>query len=105
MRLSKNDILEIVSCLLLVFIIILSYSNEKVEFFTGFLILLSISVFSVITFFSSDEKERQLGLLKCECMAICLCLMINLYFKVNILIPILILVTLLIVTASKEIKK
>ena len=60
MRLSKNDILEIISCLLLVLIILLSYSNEKREFFTGFLILVSIGVFSLITYFSTDEKEREL---------------------------------------------
>lgn len=105
MKLNKNEILEGFSCLLLIIMIALSFTYDKNDMLTTLMIILSISIFCIITFFSFDGEEKELGLIKFECMLFCLFLMIYIYYQINMMIPLLILLVLLFISASKEMKR
>ena len=105
MKIYKNDVLEGFSCLLLIIMVALSFTYDKNNLLTALMIVLSISVFCIITYFSFDEREKELGLIKFECMLFCLLLMIYVYYQINMMIPLLILLIVLFISASKEMKK
>lgn len=105
MKINKNDILEGFSCLLLIIMVALSFTYDKNDLLTTLMIVLSISVFSIITYFSFGEREKELGLIKCECMLFCLLLMIYIYYQINMMLPLGILFIILFISASKEMKK
>ena len=105
MKINRNDVLEGFSCLLLIIMVALSFTYDKNNLLTALMIVLSISVFCVITYFSFDEKEKELGLIKFECMLFCLLLMIYVYYQINMMIPLFILLIVLFISASKEMKK
>lgn len=105
MKIKKNDVLEVFSCLLLIIMVAMGFTYENKSLLTTLLVLFSISIFSIITYLSTDIREKELGLIKFECMLFCLLLMINLYYQVNMMIPLVILLILLFNSASKEMKK
>jgi len=105
MKINKNDVLEGVSCLLLIVMVALSFTYENNDLLTTLMIVLSISIFSIITYFSFGEREKELGLIKCESMLFCLLLMIYIYYQINMMLPLFILLIILFISASKEMKK
>ena len=105
MKLNKNEILEGFSCLLLIIMIALSFTYDKNDMLTALMVVLSIFVFCIITYFSFNVGEKELGLIKFECMLFCLFLMIYIYYQINMMVPLVILLVLLFISASKEMKR
>lgn len=105
MKINKNDVLEGCSCLLLVIMVALSFEYDKNNLLTALMIILSISIFCIITYFSFDEREKELGLIKFECMLFCLLLMLYVYYQINLIVPLFLLLIVLFISATKELKK
>ena len=105
MKITKNDVLEGFSCFLLIVMVALSFTYDDNNLLTALMVMLSISIFCIITYFSFDEREKELGLIKFECMLFCLMLMLYVYYQINLIVPLFVLLIVLFISATKELKK
>ncbi|MGN1344455.1 MAG: hypothetical protein ACI4U3_07735 [Traorella sp.] len=102
---SRNDLLEVISGILLIIMVAISFTNEKKDLLTALMVIFSISIFILLTYFSMNINDKELGLIKCECMLFCLLLMVYFYYHIDTVFLLIFSFILIFFTTSKEMTK
>lgn len=103
---KRNEIYEMISCLLLIMMVAILYSYQNVSILSILTLISGIVIFCIITYFSTkDEHKIDYELIKCECMCFCLLMIISLSWNVNLSLLMILMMFLLLFTTYREIKQ